>query len=243
MDENQLMPTVNAIDNTNTPYTPAAINHYYLFQIYLRKELNKVHSEFYSPKNKHKITIDVISEWFDGFESYRNIFRDPYAWTDDQEPADDILTARLRAKFYGGRNIIIRPLLEAIIKDEFEAVRDRTLQEHDPASLPPGVHKSQLQSPGMPHVKGQTAAQRQHYAVKFKEHLEWSQTLRQVDIAPLTPVERTLAEVGIKSLICSTVAFDNVPGGRLVVTNIFGTYHACVSVTTYSCMFSSADHD
>ena len=229
MDENQLFPTTHAIDATGTPYDQNMISQYYLFQIYLRKELNKVHSEFYNPKNKHNITVDLVQSWFDGIEAYRQIFRGVYNWRDEDEPANDILAARLRAKFYGGRNIIIRPLLESIIKDELEAANNHSqMKGHDFASPATIANTTQSRSPAGPHARTSVGFPRQQYEHKFPAHFQLSLGLRHVEIPPLKPEERNLAQIGINSLIHSTIAFDNVPGGRLIVTNIFGTYHACV---------------
>lgn len=227
-----LYPQGIAIDPSGTTFEddPDAIQQYYFFQLLLRKYLNRIHSQLYHPSRQRptgESLLNVLDDvLLNGLEQYRRAFT-PRAWNDDEGPAGDILAARLRAKFYGARNIALRPLLEDIMKEEFKLVNDA--QQGQFAGSPnQGTSRSLPQSPAITHHKNNQRAARQQYEKKFREHHTFSQSMNHVQVPPLNRRERELAEIGIKSLISSTIAFDAVQNeeNRLIVTSVFGTLHA-----------------
>jgi hypothetical protein len=91
----------------------------YHAQLWLRKRLNEIHSTLYNPNfplsHEHGNVIGAIEAMLDnmtwvpeGFEFSHN---DP--------PAGDILSARLRAKYWGARVITYRPFVRQILQFNF----------------------------------------------------------------------------------------------------------------------------
>ncbi|KKY25262.1 putative c6 zinc finger domain-containing protein [Phaeomoniella chlamydospora] len=233
MESNIFYPSAAAIETTKwqLPFDSTMISEYYLFQLYLRKHLNHTHSELYDPKNLKNRNFGSIEALFHNLESYRKVFAGR-GWDDREPPAADILAARLRAKFYGGRNIILRPLLEKIMKEEIDAAKARKQLNSDDnysAGSPSRPDdRSQPHSPAVTHLRHPNRSAQQQYKARLPQHHAFSQNLTGTEHPPLTDRERELAEIGIQSLIASTIAFDAVVPrvGRLIVTNIFGTLHA-----------------
>lgn len=88
----------------------------YSAQITLRKILNRTHTDLYrvAKKQKHKLPAekkDVHSILSLTLEQWRACLPNELRWKDDDPPAEDINVARLRAKYYGARYIIHRPVL------------------------------------------------------------------------------------------------------------------------------------
>ncbi|EED15816.1 hypothetical protein TSTA_009380 [Talaromyces stipitatus ATCC 10500] len=86
---------------------------FYSAQIHLRKVLNRVHTYLYKTSNGKKLSTsnDVLEILGKGLDSWRQNLPREMQWDDNDEPSSDINTARLRAKYYGARYIIYRPLL------------------------------------------------------------------------------------------------------------------------------------
>ncbi len=87
---------------------------YYSAQIYLRSKLNEVHQELYGEACLGWL-LDQVREMLVSHEQILGLWRDalPNAlkWTDRDLLAQDILNARLRAKYWGARYIVTRPFL------------------------------------------------------------------------------------------------------------------------------------
>ncbi|KAI9054108.1 hypothetical protein LZ554_001279 [Drepanopeziza brunnea f. sp. 'monogermtubi'] len=90
---------------------------HYMKQIMLRKHLNHIHSMFYKPDNgsnslsptvkSHKVHHPTIEANMQGLDEYVQADNKNWAYEVD-EPAKDILTARLRAKYFGAKVITYR---------------------------------------------------------------------------------------------------------------------------------------
>jgi hypothetical protein len=136
------------------------------------------------------------------------------AWKDDDPPSTDLNVARLRAKYYGGLYVILRPYLR--------------IANHS-IDLPPA---------------GASAAwgPQQNSPTPTADSVPTS-TSRGVQLVELSEDQRSVIGIAaqcIHSAIQSTIAFDRVGAHpdspyekfkctrtrRLVVTNIFGTMHA-----------------
>lgn len=115
----------------------------YSAQLYLRKKLNQVHNLLYDQKRSgdpRKMVEDPEVE--DGILSIQAELRDArdswvpddYKWNQDEPPAPDILSARLRAKYWGSQVIIYRVYIRAILEADAASpplLGSRPLQRED----------------------------------------------------------------------------------------------------------------
>ncbi|KAM3482439.1 hypothetical protein MY8738_003975 [Beauveria namnaoensis] len=95
----------------------------YLGQLYLRTHLNSIHRMFYAPEDPAKggrldlpyrsvdIVLDAVSDmkWVGP----------SFAFKEDDPPAGDILSARLRAKYWGAQVLTFRPFLRQMLQFSF----------------------------------------------------------------------------------------------------------------------------
>jgi hypothetical protein len=140
----------------------------------------------------------------------------PLSWNDG-----DLQTARLRAKYYGTKYILYRPLL-------YQALH--------PPPLKPGDWSSRLsESPTIAaaqHSSQDTPPTDQAYAgMNFTRHLRKMRPPPGAGPAfeDLNSNVRRASEIRIQAAINSTIAFDGIQG-RLIVTNILGTTYTYVMV-------------
>jgi hypothetical protein len=134
-------------------------------------------------------------------------------WNDNDPPSTDRNHARLRAKYYGGLYMMLRPYLRLAVLREWPPSHHR---QH-----PPWSHNS---SP----------------AANGGNSMNMSRGVQMVDLSNDQREMIDLACICIHAAIRSTIAFDRIgaPEGsryegykstrteRLVLTNIFGTMHA-----------------
>jgi hypothetical protein len=167
-------------------------------------------------------------------------------WKDTDPPSKDINVARMRAKYYGARYIIHRPLLYHAL--HFTGHPKPTFASADPpaGSILSGS-KSQHVSPTLT-----TNVARLSSDVGMAVHsappsfLEDSVSTTAYRGLPLDL--RRACKVCIDSAILSTEAFDGIEG-RPIVTNIFGTAHAqfgnmlVLSATYMSCLSELVDRN
>lgn len=158
--------------------------------------------------NAARVHADILQSW-------RNLLPPALAWNDDDPPSTDINIARLRAKFYGGHYMILRPFL-------FMAVHQ--------IKLPPAM-SSHTSSPAS-------------FAETATTPTDSDRSRRLVDLTSDQTNVLDIAHNCIKSAIQSTIAFDRVGAepnsryddyvsrrkDRLILTNIFGTLHAYVAL-------------
>lgn len=168
-------------------------------QLYLRTHLNSIHRMFYAPEDPSKIkkdqfrNVSVVSDAVSGMHWVAPSF----AFREDDLPADDILAARLRAKYWGAQVITYRPFVRQILQFSHSV-------------------KNHPSSPNFPTV---TSEFRQDVIAPVIH----PKTRTHGDIDPKV-VE--LAKKGIKALIESTRAFHGLGAERPIITNVFGTAHA-----------------
>lgn len=97
----------------------ANIREYYMSQIHLRKILNRTHSSLYNEKKleggKSYWSSLQANDLNEQLENWRKTLPVRFMWSDDDLPSTDINAARLRAKYYGAKNIIFRPCLKKVI--------------------------------------------------------------------------------------------------------------------------------
>ncbi|KXT04056.1 hypothetical protein AC578_4909 [Pseudocercospora eumusae] len=88
---------------------------FYSAQMFLRKRLNKVHRQLYG-KDSLDQPLSAVQYMLNDHEHVLHAWRRGLpaflAWDDDDEPPSDILSARLRAKYWGARYVINRPFLD-----------------------------------------------------------------------------------------------------------------------------------
>ncbi|KAF2785843.1 hypothetical protein K505DRAFT_368750 [Melanomma pulvis-pyrius CBS 109.77] len=194
----------------------------YSSQIHLRVILNEAHNTLYGPNNRRQPQIfdakdlqevaNTARVHADILLSWRRLLPPSLAWDDNDPPSSDINIARLRAKFYGGHYMILRPFLYLVVHD---------IQLPPPG--PPIAWASQGNSPGDP--TGTMSP--------------WPRRTV-MNVSPEQAGVLHVAHQCVESAIQSTIAFDRVgeeagtayvpyvdiSKERLIVTNIFGTLHA-----------------
>ncbi|KAF4332503.1 hypothetical protein FBEOM_13698 [Fusarium beomiforme] len=168
-------------------------------QLYLRTHLNSIHRMFYAPEDPAKPgkdkfrNVSVLSDAVSGMHWVVPSF----AFREDDPPADDILAARLRAKYWGAQVITYRPFVRQIL--EFS----HSINNHASSPNFPSVSSEFRQDVAAPVIHSKT---RTHGDIDRQD------------------VE--LAKKGIKALIESTRAFHGLGDKRPIITNVFGTAHA-----------------
>ncbi|KAJ4375239.1 hypothetical protein N0V83_002325 [Neocucurbitaria cava] len=192
----------------------------YSSQIWLRVILNEAHNALYGANGRSsfdtsnvKEVADHASTHIDILQSWRRVLPPALAWKDEDPPSTDLNIARVRAKYYGGLYMMLRPYLR---------IASHTIEFPPPAAS--AAHLSQHNSPA------------------YGDYASTS-TNRNVQMVELSEDQRKIIKVAcqcIDSAIQSTIAFDRVGASatspyrdfkstrtcRLVVTNIFGTLHA-----------------
>lgn len=170
-------------------------------QLYLRTHLNSIHRMFYAPEDPNKPVQDnfknvgLVSDAVSGMSWVAPSF----AFREDDPPADDILAARLRAKYWGAQVITYRPFIRQILQFS-HAIRNN------------------LSSPNLP--------PRSEFRAGIIAPVIRPGARTSGDINPQVV---GLAVKGIKALIESTRAFHGLGDKRLLITNVFGTAHAYVA--------------
>jgi hypothetical protein len=135
-------------------------------------------------------------------DMWRRSLPETMKWEDSEPPANNIIIARLRAKYYGAAYIIHRPLLYYALHD----------------MCPPQGLLAATESPQ--YSSSQLSSQSQQVSPPVSQNQESTWTFETLP----KHVQRS-CKVCIKSAIQSTTAFDGIEG-RPIVTNIFGTAHA-----------------
>ncbi|KAI4640122.1 hypothetical protein J4E93_008922 [Alternaria ventricosa] len=190
----------------------------YSTQTFLRVVLNVAHNALYGPTGRmtfdptsfkevahHALTHKEI------LEGWRKLLTPELAWSDDELPSTDLNIARVRAKYYGGLYMMLRPYLK---------LASHTLEFPPP---PPGTTGAAQHNSPSPYPSAAT-----------------NRNVQMVDLSEDQHKIIKIACQCIDAAIRSTIAFDRVgeePGStyqyfqptrkkRLIVTNVFGTLHA-----------------
>lgn len=119
--ESKLRYPANVISEETFPYYEAEaakkdqVDFYYSAQLFLRQRLNRMHANLYgqalSTQPPDKL-VEILFENESLLESWRAISCKFTQWSEDEPGSQDILAARLRAKYYGARYIATRPYLD-----------------------------------------------------------------------------------------------------------------------------------
>lgn len=174
----------------------------YLAQLYLRKSLNKIHGMLYNPENPPPIQTPSggpggnIIEYIETLLDMRFVPPE-FKFNLNDPPAKDLLSARLRAKYWGAQMITYRPFIRQIIESNFNKSMS---SESPPITAAAGGFRSGIAvSPAGPDAPPTDGIPQEMIPYAMK---------------------------GIRALVESTRAFHGLKEKRYVVTNIFGTAHA-----------------
>jgi hypothetical protein len=167
-------------------------------QLYLRTHLNSIHRMFYAPDDPAKAghdkfqNVELVADAVSGMNWVAPSFR----FTEEDPPADNMLAARLRAKYWGAQTITYRPFIRQILQFS------HSLNHHPTSPNPP------------------TGTEFRDGIIAPMIHPN-TKSLGEIDSAVVE-----LAKKGIKALVESTRSFHNLGDKRPIITNVFGTAHA-----------------
>ncbi|KAL4916922.1 hypothetical protein BDW62DRAFT_93517 [Aspergillus aurantiobrunneus] len=194
---------------------------FYSAQIHLRKVLNRVHTDLYkvAKQGETRWSSSVQEILSMNLDLWRSILPQEMRWSDNDPPSPDINVARMRAKYYGARYIIHRPLLYHAL--HYCGPSMNPLPVDSPAGYVDYGSMSQHVSP--PLIHGPQAPD----MARISSDLGTAQGPNGLahTYRDLPQKLRRACKVCLQSAVRSTEAFDAIKG-RPVVTNIFGTAHA-----------------
>ncbi|KAL8970058.1 MAG: hypothetical protein Q9183_001697 [Haloplaca sp. 2 TL-2023] len=210
------------VDMPDSAMTNQTIMWYYSGQIHIRNMLNNIQRELYPPEDKERAVRGTAlrDHFHQRLQAWRDLLPVGLKWNDDDPPAKDINTARLRAKYYGAQYIIHRPFLRYALDShmkfqEYPSPNSHTRVDHQSRSSSYSPQLLERKNSGMG-PPGPTQ----------KEKIQHTEIMAS-------------ARTCVAAAMQSTVAFDGIISRqRLIVTNIFGTAHAqfgnmLVLATTY----------
>ncbi|KAK3669141.1 hypothetical protein LTR78_010981 [Recurvomyces mirabilis] len=204
---------------------------YYTAQLFLRRKLNQIHREMYGSDCLSQ-PLEQVRETLGGYElllhSWRGSLPGGYKWDDKEKPAESLLAARLRAKYYGMSHLHASYPLLLLLTSDYSSPTSFTLE--------PVVHLCARYLVNRPFLD---------YALHIMPAIKDGRTVREAardvigeprheaDIHIFEAIQG-MSEPGIlracrrciEAAIQSTIAFDGVPEHDLIVTNIHGTAHA-----------------
>ncbi|KGO65745.1 hypothetical protein PEX1_083360 [Penicillium expansum] len=198
---------------------------FYSAQIHLRKVLNRVHTDLYKVEKQGQTRwSSTVQEALSlNLDLWRKSLPQSMQWEENDPPANEINAARMRAKYYGARYIIHRPLLYHALHYGHTGARVGPVGQ----SLVDSPTSQQL-SPSMLHSSARATKMARMSSemgsMPAAVSTDWQPP--KVRLHDLPKKLKAACEICIASAIKSTEAFDGVGGHRLVVTNIFGTAHA-----------------
>ena len=204
------LPTSITIEHDREHNGRDNIHRFYSYQIQLRRTMNDIHSMLYKQgmKKTTGANLSLVAVLEQALHDWKCILGD-WDWSDETYQDPDINVARMRAKYYGARYIIHRPVLRWCLSV---------------TSPKPGHKYNYDDSPGAGDLSAiPSPPRRGYYPPKG--------LLAELDNKPLPDSfainEDILdkAKTCIDSAIRSTMVFDKVPK-RLIITNVFGTAHA-----------------
>lgn len=120
----------------------------YYGQLWLRKMLNKAHTMLYGPKSERENfnLITLVETLHQNLTDSEELWWPKYHPREPNVPADNILDARLRAKYWGAMNIICRPVIKSILERDYLQVRqtDSDIDKTDPLNELLDPHDEQV---------------------------------------------------------------------------------------------------
>ncbi|PGH08887.1 hypothetical protein GX51_00944 [Blastomyces parvus] len=218
--------------STNELQTPDPLTMiYYVAQIHLRKVLNRVHTELYKAEapdsrgRKVSWSTKVQEALSCNLEAWRTGLPDNMRWEETDPPSNNIIIARMRAKYYGARYIIHRPLLHHALHPMIKALPGTANSVASPSPSTVSSSHSQASPPSANPAHLSHSMERLTSGMGPPSRPAVVPENQQFSLKSLDSKVRKACQACIDAAIQSTVAFDGV-AGRPVVTNIFGTAHA-----------------
>ncbi|KAF7139663.1 hypothetical protein CNMCM5793_007262 [Aspergillus hiratsukae] len=184
-----------------------------------------------SSQSKYRWTSNVQEILSMNLELWRNSLPEIMKWKDTDPPSKDINVARMRAKYYGARYIIHRPLLYHALHYAELPPNPTSASVESPAGSVPSGSECQQVSPSITHGQRATNMARLSSDMGTAVHCGPPSlrggpgSMGTIAYRDLPPNVRRACKVCIDSAILSTEAFDGIEG-RPIVTNVFGTAHA-----------------
>lgn len=144
-----LMPYPDLTSQANTGF-PHTVLSSYQAQLWVRRQLNKVHQQLYSLE-KPTAAEPMEAKMRDLQQMLDKVMWVPpdYSFQDDDPPAKDILTARLRAKYWGSQVILYRKFIDMVLHDH--AMPEHTFKGQPPHPSDWAAHKIELNNIRIPH--------------------------------------------------------------------------------------------
>jgi Fungal Zn(2)-Cys(6) binuclear cluster domain len=205
------IPTGVTLDQAPDATGQQDILRFYSYQIQLRRTMNEVHSALYKKPLSRQLktpTMQVIEILNTNIDAWRTMLSD-WDWDDDDHQSENINVARMRAKYYGAKYIIHRPVLYYALRTAVPSSTPGSKQSDSPE--PAGAFASPLQHTYSPSGQGRRGS-------------EMGPPGRITGVRLEDKIVAASKEC-VQAAIRSTTAFDKVPR-RLIITNIFGTAHA-----------------
>ncbi|TVY84323.1 hypothetical protein LSUE1_G000989 [Lachnellula suecica] len=175
----------------------------YAAQLFLRKHLNQLHNMFYTPTPDSRSHLVQSAGHFRTLEACDDnlqhvpIYAPHMVFKDDDEPAKNILDARLRAKYFGAKVITYRSFVLKIL--EYSATKgSKPAGEQMSADFKPGIDVPNIDEGIAPRPES------------------WSKMLQYAENCIKALFQSTSAFYGL----------GDPSKVRLMVTNIWGTAHA-----------------
>ncbi|KAH6503157.1 hypothetical protein HBI55_024620 [Parastagonospora nodorum] len=187
----------------------------YSSQIYLRVIMNEAHNQLYGSKsrsfdeNDPKAVAVHVNYHMEVLRSWKSMLLGQLQWNDTDPPSTDRNHARLRAKYYGGLYMMLRPYLRLAVLTEWPPSHQR--QPHT------WTHQSS------PAVNGgmDRAAPIVDLTPDQKEMIKLACICIEAAIRSTIAFDRIGAPEGSRY-----EDYKSTRTERLVLTNIFGTMHA-----------------
>lgn len=148
-------------------------------------------------------------------EFWRRSLPDHMNWDEDDPPSSDINVARLRAKYYGARYIIYRPLLHYALHHSMGPDFSQLSSQRGPKSEQGSFSTQTPQASSMTRWSSDTGISGDR-SDDIYHTVEWEKLP--------APIQHA-CETCINAAIRSTQAFHGIKG-RPIITGIFGTAHA-----------------
>ncbi|ERS95930.1 hypothetical protein HMPREF1624_07464 [Sporothrix schenckii ATCC 58251] len=214
----------------------------YTAQLYLRNQLNDIHKTLYHGDFNGEPNFKSI-EMYSGLLATHTWVPKCYAFDDTDPPPNEILHARLRAKYWGAQVIVHRFYIRRILEINYakRIKREEKAGKHRRLNVNGDVEKDELLY-GDDDNDTKTAAGPASYAADetspsahrdANEATAGGDTPAQTSTthpggvdSPFSPKSMALARRGIQALVESTRAFHGLPDRRFIITNVFGTAHA-----------------
>ncbi|KAJ5102946.1 hypothetical protein N7532_003475 [Penicillium argentinense] len=199
---------------------------FYSSQIHLRKVLNRVHTDLYkvSKQGQARWSSSVQEALSQNLDLWRNSLPDVMNWKDEDPPAEDINSARMRAKYYGARYIIHRPLLYhalhyggsgARVSAKPPAVDSPTSSVTNSQQMSPSMTNTSHRAPNMTRMISDIGTVSSNPAAAFPNG--WTPPV--VNLRDLPSKLRRACKVCVDSAILSTQAFDGIEDPFSAMTN------------------------